>query len=67
MQVNASGSLCAVALWIRRKEEILNAKSASDTRLWGTGVLGKNDCVDGRYARRVSLRGKCSFSLGGES
>ena len=50
MQVNAGGPLCAVALWIRRKEEVFNARSASDTRLWGTGGLRKNDRVDGRYA-----------------
>ena len=34
MQANASGSLCAVACWIRRKEDVLGAK-ALGSRVYG--------------------------------
>lgn len=49
---------------VRRKSSM--EKALSDTRLWGTGGLRKNDRVDGRYAHRVSLTGKVLFLLEGK-
>ena len=58
MQANASGSLCAVTCWIRRKEDLLGAK-ALGTRVYEMLVFWRNkDRVDGRYARRGPLTGK---------